>query len=663
MTKAREHPIGQLRTAGHFLACTRRVSRRATLRHFFAGAAGLLSSGTIQATTSEATPSPIWTAQLIDSALLREPPVRVHAADFGIVGVYDIDWLVTPEFTRMLDYLAASPRAFRAVRCFGALTSGKPDATWAEPPTAGSVWPTVDAQVDFSNTLHGLEALISRGLTPFLALTFFPPAVSPSPTVPPASFDAWQALVRAFLEQLAARFGSQALRSWWFEVWNEPNVDSFWSGDFEDYLDLYRATSEAVLTSGVDVQLGGPALAYLLEGSPHAGRPAMERFLRFLSDEPGIRCDFLSLHAKGTFGVDTPDMRRPIASAIETAELALAIDPARLAALPIVNDEADMKAGFDMPFEPRMTEEFPAWLAAVMTGYQELDARYSAAGFRFIAASDNANLQLVRAPFDGRRSILTLGTHPNDLLKVPVYNFYELLPLLGESYGTTVVGQEISFPRSELVHAITVAPSHLGSLWAIHSPSADEPPRVCTVDYVLADVPWSHVNIARFQIDRTHSNAYTAAGRTMPASLHDAEAVRRVRLAQELTTTGPIRRGVALPDGKFQETFTLEPYATMLHWITPVIPDAPAAPEWIETTIENGDILLRWTPNCEPFFYTYEVYLMLGDDVAERLTPEPLRAALWVDTAPSSGIRVYAVRAVTASGVPSNLVRSDLIEV
>jgi hypothetical protein len=101
----------------------------------------------------------------------------------------------------------------------------------------------------------------------------------------------------------------------------------------------------------------------------------------------------------------------------------------------------------------------------------------------------------------------------------------------------------------------------------------------------------------------------------------------------------------------------------MLCWITPVMLDAPAAPEWIETTNENGDILLRWTPNREPFFYTYEVYLMQGETMVARLTPEPLRAALWVDTAPPSGIRVYAVRAVTASGVPSDLVRSDLIEV
>ena len=70
-----------------------------------------------------------------------------------------------------------------------------------------------------------------------------------------------------------------------------------------------------------------------------------------------------------------------------------------------------------------------------------------------------------------------------------------------------------------------------------------------------------------------------------------------------------------------------------------------------------------WTPNREPFFYTYEIYLMQGDASGERLTPEPLRAALWVDTAPPSGMRVYAVRAFTASGVSSSLIRSAPVEV
>src|SRR5690606_38637717 len=116
---------------------------------------------------------------------------------------------------------------------------------------------------DFSVPLDCLSALVSRGLAPFVALTFFPPAVSPSPIEPPADLAPWRRLVHGFLDAAVARFGAEELRRWWLEVWNEPNMPTFWRGDFERYLDLYRATSEAVRASDYAVRLGGPAIAYM----------------------------------------------------------------------------------------------------------------------------------------------------------------------------------------------------------------------------------------------------------------------------------------------------------------------------------------------------------------------------------------------------------------
>ena len=72
-------------------------------------------------------------------------------------------------------------------------------------------------------------------------------------------------------------------------------------------------------------------------------------------------------------------------------------------------------------------------------------------------------------------------------------------------------------------------------------------------------------------------------------------------------------------------------------------------------------MILRWQPNLEPFFYSYEVYLMRDREPAERLSPVPLRAAMWVDTTPPKGMHIYGVRALSASGVPSAIVLSDPI--
>ena len=590
------------------------------------------------------------------------PTVPVRPAEFGMVGVFDIDWLPEPRFTRLLDTMAASPGAFRAVRFFGALSSGSHERTL--PRDSGIVWPGPDAPMDFSRTFDALEQLTARGLTPFVVLSFFPRAVSPSPVVPPGSFDTWQHLVRGFLNALVAdpRFGQAAIREWWFEVWNEPNLAWFWEGSFARYLDFYRATAEAVVASGHDVRLGGPTLAYLgADAGESIGPPLMERFLRFLSAEPSVKCDFISLHAKGSWGDDEPDLRRTLGAVEQTAAMALRIDPQRFRGMPIINNEADMKVGFDIPFEPRMTEQFPAWLAAVMVASDGLSARFANAGFRFHAASDNANQHLIQAPFDGRRSLMTpISASDTDLVKVPVFNFYETVRLLGDRRGTVVRGGEHCFPNTDLFHLSTIAESHIASLLCVYPRAPDEPPRSWEVRYTLTDLPWPVVNVARFQIDRTHANAYTAAGRALSASI-PSTSVRAIRQAQELAEAAPIRRRIPLSDGAFNEIARIDPFTVTVYWITPAIPDAPAAPTWIQATAEGENVILRWQPNREPFFYTYEVYRMRDDQIAERISPLPLRSAIWVDTAPGGGSHTYSVCAVSASGVESALITIGIV--
>jgi hypothetical protein len=98
-------------------------------------------------------------------------------AGFGTVGVYDIDWLTQPNFTRLLDNLAASPGAFHRVRCFGVFTAGALENL--QPTGGGKVWLDPNEPPDFSIPFAALAALVERGLTPFLALGFFPPRREP----------------------------------------------------------------------------------------------------------------------------------------------------------------------------------------------------------------------------------------------------------------------------------------------------------------------------------------------------------------------------------------------------------------------------------------------------------------------------------------------------
>jgi hypothetical protein len=597
---------------------------------------------------------------------LAGPRGPVQIDEFNMVGQYDVDWLAEPPLQRLLDTMAGSPSAFGSVRFFHALDSGTRASTIDDDPLDGGiVWPDPAAPIDFSRTFRALATLTARGLTPFVGLNFFPKAVSAHAATPPASFELWQMLIRRFLDQLAAdpRF-SPTLRNWRFEVWNEPNGQPFWRARYNPrYFDLYRATSEAVLAAGHPIRLGGPAIVYRRD---QASRRDMEAFLRFLSAEPLVKCDFLSLHAKGNWSSSgEPELRNSVDAMTETAELALAIDPARFQGLPIINNEADMRVGFNIPYQARMDERFAAWLCALMIAYDGLSSRFDKAGFRFHAASDNANQQLVRTSFDGRRSICTRASpSARDLIKLPVFNFYEILRLLGDRHGALRVGGESVFPHSELFHLITVADSHIGSVFAVHPRGSAETPGSCSLDYTVTAIPWPRVNIARFRIDAVHSNAYSAAGGDKHRQpFPDAAEAAKIRRAQELTVAAPIERGVALRAGEFHDLATLEPYAVLAYWITPDISDPPADPVWIEATAEDGNVVLRWWANAEPFFYSYEVYAIDAGAPEQLISPLPLRSAIWVDTAPPPGRRSYAVRAVTASGIKSRLIKSDPVTI
>src|SRR6476620_1570180 len=107
-----------------------RLSRRAALA-LSAAVAGIGRLGN----AANAASSPIVLS--VDTPV--EHAFGFERRDFGIVGVFDVDWLTTPGFERLLDNLASSPGAFHGVRCFGALNAGR--AELLAPEVGGSVWP------------------------------------------------------------------------------------------------------------------------------------------------------------------------------------------------------------------------------------------------------------------------------------------------------------------------------------------------------------------------------------------------------------------------------------------------------------------------------------------------------------------------------------------
>ncbi len=124
---------------------------------------------------------------------------------------------------------------------------------------------------DFSVVDAIYDKLLAIGLRPVVELGFMPRelASDPSKTVfeygaiisPPASYERWHDLVRALVEHLVDRYGLDEVLGWDFEVWNEANLEVFWSGTKAEWLHLYDVTVAAV--KGVDdrFQVGGPSSA------------------------------------------------------------------------------------------------------------------------------------------------------------------------------------------------------------------------------------------------------------------------------------------------------------------------------------------------------------------------------------------------------------------
>ncbi|PZF79616.1 xylan 1,4-beta-xylosidase [Jiangella anatolica] len=136
------------------------------------------------------------------------------------------------------------------------------------------VYREVDGQpvYDFSGVDRVYDMVLSLGLRPIVEISFMPRdlAADPSATVfeygaiisPPKDWDRWYDLVRAFVAHLVERYGLEEVRDRWaFEVWNEANLEVFWSGTPEEFFRLHDVAASAVKSVDEGLRVGGPASA------------------------------------------------------------------------------------------------------------------------------------------------------------------------------------------------------------------------------------------------------------------------------------------------------------------------------------------------------------------------------------------------------------------
>ena len=125
---------------------------------------------------------------------------------------------------------------------------------------------------NFSYVDQIYDGLLANGVRPFVELSFMPKKLAAENTLhafwykpnvsPPKDYGRWGDLIHQFAQHLVDRYGIDEVSQWYFEVWNEPNID-FWTGvpKEQTYYQLYDAAARALKSVSPRLRVGGPATA------------------------------------------------------------------------------------------------------------------------------------------------------------------------------------------------------------------------------------------------------------------------------------------------------------------------------------------------------------------------------------------------------------------
>lgn len=148
----------------------------------------------------------------------------------------------------------------------------------------------IDALYDF---------ILSINMKPFVELGFMPNALASGSdtlfwwkanTTPPKDYKKWEALIQNLTQHFTERYGEEEVKSWYFEVWNEPNLSpGFWSSTQAEYYKLYSSAAKAVKAVNKDYKVGGPATA---------GAAWVPETIEFCVKN-NVPLDFISTHSYG----------------------------------------------------------------------------------------------------------------------------------------------------------------------------------------------------------------------------------------------------------------------------------------------------------------------------------------------------------------------------
>ena len=166
------------------------------------------------------------------------------------------------------------------------------------------------------------DTFIVRGMKPLVEIGFMPKALSIKPdpyqhnwspanayndiytgwAYPPKDYNKWRELVYQWVKHCVERYGENEVASWYWEVWNEPNI-GYWKGTFEEYCKLYDYAADGLKKAFPRARIGGP---HSTDPSNEGANAFLRRFLEhcvrgknYATGKAGSPLDYIGFHAKG----------------------------------------------------------------------------------------------------------------------------------------------------------------------------------------------------------------------------------------------------------------------------------------------------------------------------------------------------------------------------
>jgi xylan 1,4-beta-xylosidase len=367
---------------------------------------------------------------------------------------------------------------------------------------------------NFSYVDQIYDGLLANGVRPFVELSFMPKKLAAQQTVqsfwyhpivsPPKDWSRWGDLISHFAQHLVDRYGIDEVSRWYFEVWNEPNLD-FWAGQPKEqtYYELYDVTARALKAVNVRLRVGGPATAQAAW---------IDRFVRHCVENQ-VPLDFVSTHvyandtAKDVVGTDEsiPRTQMVCRAARKVHDQVMATSRPDL---PIIWSEYNAS----YKNEPDVTDStfMGPWLADTIRQCDGLTDMMS-----YWTLSDVFEEQgVAKQPFYGG-----FGLIAEDGLPKPSFNAFKLLHMLGQQRITEDSESAIVTRRKDGTLVVAV--------WNLFLP--EEPGEPKTVTIVVKGFTGRHRAVIS-RLDSTHGSllgAYDAMGKPANPTSKQINELRR----------------------------------------------------------------------------------------------------------------------------------------